>query len=171
MGHEAYVRGDKRPSLLAQRGVQADMPVVGRTAGSLAGDDGLGSVLLGDALALFGEDRERLIPGDALELAFTAVLGVALSVGVPVYALHRIEQTSLGIVVDLAFRHAHAAANAVRFGILGIAFDAEDLVALRVHEHAAAGVTGRALRPRFLNGHDISFLFIPHGVAGELPAR
>ena len=42
---------------------------------------------------LVGDDGRGLIPADPLELAFTAVLGMAFSLGVPVDTLHRVKDS------------------------------------------------------------------------------
>ncbi len=54
-------------------------------------------ILVVDALDLLGNDVRRLIPTDANVAARTTVLGIALAMGIPVDALHRIRNTVLRI--------------------------------------------------------------------------
>ena len=50
-----------------------------------------------DAHNLIGNDLSCLIPGDTLELAFSSILGIPFSLGIPINALHWIEDAILRI--------------------------------------------------------------------------
>ncbi len=61
------------------------------------GEDGVGAVLLLDALDLTRDELGRLFPGDPLELAQTAILRVTLAVRVPVDPLERVLDAVRGV--------------------------------------------------------------------------
>ena len=119
------------------------MPVVPASACSLGYDDGFRPVILLDLAHFVGHRRERFVPGDALPLP-----GSALS-----DAFHGVDDAMLGVVVDLAFRHTATAERSSGQGIVGIAFDLDNLVPLRVDDRAAPRMAGGANRPRLFDGH------------------
>ncbi len=155
------MRGNERPTFQAKRRIETAVPVVRGAARALAGDDGLGPVLLDDALRFARDGVQCLIPGDALPFA-TAALA---------HAFHGIQDASFGVVVDLALGHAGAADHAERFGIVRVAFDLDDLVAVGVDDHSASGMTGSAYGPGLLDGHSITPLKVRPSGAGSTPAR
>ena len=122
------------------------------------------AVLLLDAVHLAGDDVERLVPGDALELAHAAVLRVALAVGVEVDAHHRVADAGRGVhalLVGEAVRgderlHAGLERAAPDFHLPGVQVfllvlpvvvhraDADDLAVLHVHHRGVGAVLRHA---------------------------
>ena len=127
-------------------------------------EQGGGAVLLLDAVHLAGDDVERLLPGDALELAHAAVLRVALAVGVEVDAHHRVADAGRGVhalLVGEAVRgdeglHAGLEGAPPHFHLPGVQVfllvlpvvvhraDADDLAVLDVHHRGVGAVLRHA---------------------------
>ena len=118
------------------------------------------AVLLLDAVHLAGDDVERLVPGDALELAHAAVLRVALAVGVEVDAHHRVADAGgridallvgeavrrdqgLHAGLERAATHLHLPGIEIRLLVLPVVVhraDADDLAVLHVHHRCVGAV-------------------------------
>ena len=123
-------------------------------------EDGRATVLLLDPQHLAGDDVQGLVPADAHELALTAILDVALAVGIEIHPLHRVADAGRGVHALLVAdtergkRELHLRLEGLAAGLHDPGFDlflgvlpvvvqradADDLAVLHVHAGRAGTV-------------------------------
>ena len=124
--------------------------------GATEDDDGLGAVLLLEALDVLLDDVIGLIPGDALPLVLAAVL---------LGAFHRVDD-AIGMIGKVGERKAAHAKASLRNGLVFVAFDLlEDAVLVHVELDAASNGMAARRRPGAGARDGIAVLLVTPGLA------
>ena len=148
-GQVARVAGEVRDALVwrTHGGVHAGN-LMDIAAGTLAAGDLVDAPGISDALEVLNDDVVGLVPGDALELVFAAVLAGAL---------HRVLQ-ALGAVHVIRNAQAAAAQTTLVVRVLGVTLDLNKLAVLDVGQDAANVVATRCRTRRAADdGHAVLF--------------